>query len=217
MAFSKGTVGSGIARWILGAIFFASSLHLYYDIHDTMDLTMTMNEIITVNRENTTQFLTTNYHCPHMLLGGFLLTVEEGRRFLGRDPNAVNADVVSVALDLRRALKSAHLMLELVTWPVFSYLDDPKDTLFILPSRAANFSDLQFSIIGWKYKRLPQFPTGDRERVVLKKLEMLGLEVKDLQFTTVFKHEHAVSQVRPVPNWVQAPWPPPYHSQSKER
>ncbi|KAF5388973.1 hypothetical protein D9757_005066 [Collybiopsis confluens] len=145
-----------------------------------------------------------------MLLGGFLLTREEACLFLERDIDAANASVSTVALDMQKVLNPANLMLELVTWPDFSYSDDPKDTSYILPTRAANFSELQFSMIGYRYDRLPQFHEREREQGVLEKLKGLGVKLRDPKFITVFKHEHAVFQVPAVPNWIQAPWPPPY-------
>ncbi|KAF5356660.1 hypothetical protein D9757_013135 [Collybiopsis confluens] len=147
---------------------------------------------------------------PYPLCGGFLLTQEEACLFLRRDPSAPDANVSIVALDLQDILNPKNLMVELVTWPEFSYSDDPKDTSYILPTRAANFSELQFSIIGNKYAGLPQFDAREREQVVIKRLEELGLEMKNPKFITVYKHEQAISQVPPVPSWVQAPWPPPY-------
>ncbi|KAF5374718.1 hypothetical protein D9757_011798 [Collybiopsis confluens] len=91
------------------------------------------------------------------------------------------------------------MMLELVTWPDFSYSDKPEDTSYILPTRAANFSELQFTLVGKKYSHLPQFRAREREQDVLKILRVLGLEMKDPKFITVFKHEHAISQVPAFP------------------
>ncbi|KAF5348978.1 hypothetical protein D9757_015025 [Collybiopsis confluens] len=146
-----------------------------------------------------------------MLLGGFLLTQDEARLFLRRAASAPNASVSAIALDLQKVLNPVNLMLELVTWPDFSYSDKPEDTSYILPTRAANFSELQFTLVGKKYSHLPQFRAREREQDVLKILRVLGLEMKDPKFITVFKHEHAISQVPAVPSWVQAPWPPRYN------
>ncbi|KAF5362772.1 hypothetical protein D9757_011009 [Collybiopsis confluens] len=134
-----------------------------------------------------------------MLLGGYLLTREEACLFLDRDPDALDATVSTVALDMQGVLNRANLMLELVTWPDFIYSDDPKDTSYFPSTRAANLSYLQFSLLRKRYSRLPQFREREREQDVLKKLRELGLDMKEPKFVTVFKHDH------PSPNFLPYP------------
>ncbi|KAF5373210.1 hypothetical protein D9757_010540 [Collybiopsis confluens] len=134
-----------------------------------------------------------------MLLAGFLFALDEGLRFLQKNPLTDNADVVDIAFVLAQ----------------FSLSDDPAHTCYIIPTHAANFSDSQFHCIGKRYDRLPQFHFWARDRDVLKKLREIGFKPGKLSYVTVFKYDDTLAQVPPVPARFQAPWPPSYNQASR--